>query len=190
MKELDGVLHTSRQVRPSLPSVYVHYPQAYIIRTTVRKDVGLARAVVHRAVHLPPRLQRLHAAPPAAPAREAANGICRRVSPAEWRERDQGVKSLLPAAGGALEREGRGLEADKHDLEAYEAKAHGPALRQLAEPPRAHGPEEEGGGFLLFLLVGGVGGGGAGFFEGGAGQVPVQGGERAVALLYVCWQCW
>ena len=92
----------------------------------------------------------------------------------------------LPAAGGALEREGRRLEADDHHLEAQQPEVGGPALRELAEAAGAHGLEEARVCIRIGVFVGG-GEGGAGLLEGGRGEAAVDGGEGAVALCGVVW---
>jgi hypothetical protein len=94
---------------------------------------------------------------------------------------------IAPATDGALEREGRGLEADDHHLEAQQPEVRLPPLCQLAEAAGAHGLEEGGGDVVVFRRRRGVAGGGdevrAGLLEGGPGEVVVDCGEGAVALL-------
>lgn len=84
-----------------------------------------------------------------------------------------------PAAHGALEREGRGLEADYHHLEAQQPEVDLPSLRQLAEAALPRGLEEAALGLLQELRVGQVR---AGLLKGGVGERPVHEGEGAVAL--------
>lgn len=88
------------------------------------------------------------------------------------------ARTHAPAAGRALERERRGLEADDHHLEAQQAEVDLPRLTQLAEPPGPHRLEEGGGGVRLDVR----GEAGAGLLEGGRGELVVHGGQGAVAL--------